>query len=1207
MFGRILVFIAGLLVVALFSALLGPYFVDWTNFRQDFERQASFILGKKVVVHGDVSARIIPFPSITLSDVRIAQPGKTEPLVRVENFSMDMELAPFLSGEARIFEMRLDKPTVRLKLQEDGTLDWLRTGTPSIPAKLVVLENVRINDGELIFEDGQTGRTRVASELNMSASAKSLAGPWRFDGHGALDGVAGNFSVVTSAYEGNGLLRASVHIEPDRQPMRLDLDGALKMENQRLGYGGEFSAAYRGKGDEESQTPGPRASGKFELANDAIRLPEYRLELGSRADPYVVTGEATLDTGLNPQFLLLADGQQVDISRIGGVPASAAGRAAPQTAMMRYQALMSVLRDIPVPPVPGRASIRLPSILAGDTTFRDIEIDVEPVADGWHVSRAAAQFPGRTVFEASGDLALKGETSFRGAMTIASNQPSGLATWLSGQVDPSIRKLNAAGFSASVELTNRLQRFEALELAAGGDILRGRAERLDNGDGSPTLSFELAGGELNIGALQALASLAFGGDSTQMLASHAIAGKLDIDALSAFGTVARGVSSAFSYDQGALNIQRLAIGEIEGARVNASGTLGGTPSEPQIDLNGKLEAAETGAMLTYIAGKLPKHPVMQMLERNAAYYGDAALGFALRAGEGADWPFEANVEGEIGGTSLTAHLASEVLGISSDTAFTLDISASNDNGTALLGQSGFEPLPFVDGQGGVVGLQISQVAGGAANVLVNYTGETTSLNIAGEGALTATGLFNGQYEVKLESDDLEPYFVMNGVAIPQLGAGFPFEATAKLDIASDRLTLDRIAGKVDLNEFNGKLTLTRGAQPRLEGGLSLSTVDAAWLAESVAGPVLDAGTGELSAAPIGEATLPPFVIDLEVKADRFWAGYQYPVTGFAGQLHFDGKSVSVTDATGVFSGAPAKGSFSLSNADGQLFLRSQFSADGADFAPLSWETDGQPVLSGHADIGFLLEGTGRSMRVLSQQISGSGTLSFDQVEVNGLNTSILDEVLERADGVEDEFTAAVTLPLVKDVIGTGSTILKDVSLPFTVAGGAMRIGNVGAADENARLSIEAVADLNARLLDANLRVAFLSGDEALAAAEPAVTVSFTGAMEAPEVSIDAGEMASFLSLRAFERERRNVELLQANILEKQRLRREAAYYKSREEAREAARLLAEEEARRRALAEQRLIEAAKRAAEAARQEIQPQLNLDPNAVIRGGELLPPAN
>jgi len=60
---RIFIVVGSLVVAALFAALIAPYFVDWTDFRHDFENQASRIIGKKVVVHGEVDARLLPFPS----------------------------------------------------------------------------------------------------------------------------------------------------------------------------------------------------------------------------------------------------------------------------------------------------------------------------------------------------------------------------------------------------------------------------------------------------------------------------------------------------------------------------------------------------------------------------------------------------------------------------------------------------------------------------------------------------------------------------------------------------------------------------------------------------------------------------------------------------------------------------------------------------------------------------------------------------------------------------------------------------------------------------------------------------------------------------------------------------------------------------------------------------------------------------------------
>ncbi len=107
MLGRIFVILGGLLVVALFAALFAPYFIDWTDFRHDFETQASRIIGKKVVVHGRVDARLLPFPTVTMTDVRVGEDASGEAIVTADAFSMQSELAPFLSGEALIYNMRI--------------------------------------------------------------------------------------------------------------------------------------------------------------------------------------------------------------------------------------------------------------------------------------------------------------------------------------------------------------------------------------------------------------------------------------------------------------------------------------------------------------------------------------------------------------------------------------------------------------------------------------------------------------------------------------------------------------------------------------------------------------------------------------------------------------------------------------------------------------------------------------------------------------------------------------------------------------------------------------------------------------------------------------------------------------------------------------------------------------------------------------------
>ena len=393
MLGRILVSLGGLLVVALFSALLAPLFVDWTNFRQNFEDRASVLLGKKVVVHGSVSARILPFPSVTMEDVTIGTDIDGTPLVQIARFSLDAELAPLLSGEARIFDMRIEEPKARIRLLPDGTMDWLRGSKPNIPARTVVLESVSVSGGEVEFIDQQSGRNRLLRDFDAKISARSLSGPWTVEGRASLDGEAAQFSLVTSPPQ-DAALPLRLKLDPETRPFDLVLEGALAFEAGRPVYKGRFESNWKvaenaSQPGQAKPLPGPRVKGDFELTNERVAVPSYRLELGDPADPYVVNGEAKLDTGTRPEFLLTADGQQVDVNRLAGDGTKGkTSRSVATSVRQRLALLLATAAEIPIPSVPGRASLKLPAIVAGDTVFRDIQLDVRPAGTGWTVDRA---------------------------------------------------------------------------------------------------------------------------------------------------------------------------------------------------------------------------------------------------------------------------------------------------------------------------------------------------------------------------------------------------------------------------------------------------------------------------------------------------------------------------------------------------------------------------------------------------------------------------------------------------------------------------------------------------------------------------------------------------------------------------------------------------------------------------------------------------
>jgi hypothetical protein len=176
--------------------------------------------------------------------------------------------------------------------------------------------------------------------------------------------------------------------------------------------------------------------------------------------------------------------------------------------------------------------------------------------------------------------------------------------------------------------------------------------------------------------------------------------------------------------------------------------------------------------------------------------------------------------------------------------------------------------------------------------------------------------------------------------------------------------------------------------------------------------------------------------------------------------------------------------------------------------------------------------------------SGSGELKLAGAHVRGLNLSVLPPLLSATDQIKSDITADKVLPIVQTLLNNGEAQLPpEVSIPFNIATGAVRTTSVQASNDLAKLSGKAEISLADERMSGSLGIDFNAGSEALSGAEPAVRLDFAGPLATPGRTLDVTDITSFLSLRAFERERRRIERLQANVLEKQRLRREIALYK----------------------------------------------------------------
>ncbi len=198
--------------------------------------------------------------------------------------------------------------------------------------------------------------------------------------------------------------------------------------------------------------------------------------------------------------------------------------------------------------------------------------------------------------------------------------------------------------------------------------------------------------------------------------------------------------------------------------------------------------------------------------------------------------------------------------------------------------------------------------------------------------------------------------------------------------------------------------------------------------------------------------------------------------------------------------------------------------------------------------------------------TGSGALSFSGLRINGIRTDGFPEILKAVDGKKDfKITAQSVAGLAKSAIEGGNFSPGSLSVPFAINNGKARVSDVDMSGPGATVHAEATVDLASRTLDGTMNVTYKPGDDAInGGGTPAVALRYAGPLADPHRTIDAAELSNYLSLRAFEIQRRKVELLQAGVLQKQRLRREMDLQRFRGAERQRDEAIMKEELRRRA-------------------------------------------
>ena len=1116
---------------------------------------------------GDATARLLPFPSVTFEDVRVGEDER--PLVVADRFSMDAELAPFLSGEILVFDMRLENPTITLELDARGLPVWpLPEDSPVSPAQ-VSLENARIINATAVLHDRIAGHTWQMAGLDGTVSAESLFGPFRITGDGELNGTQLSFRVNTGALSKDGFSLRTV-VDLPGQGIELAVDGRVA-EPETAGaapYNGTFTMRPR------EATPETRyvVEGGFAASPRSFEVAEYRAEFGAVEDPYVVTGSAGISGGANPGYHVEIKGTQVTLADDATGPGAATGGATTSFSE-RLASLQSTLERLPLPPLPGSIDVDLPAIVAGDTTIREIRLAASPDdSDGadarrrWKVSGFNAQLPGRTAIEADGvlQLPLAGEAgsqpSFTGDLLIASRQPSGLATWLTGSADEPVRRLANAGFAARVELTPERQRIDDLEVILGPARMKGSVLRVSDPARRPTLDVQLSGDDIDFATLEAVAAVFVGEGGASRFSGHDLDVALDLANPDIRGVRLDRLDASIRSRGERTEIDRLSVAGLYGASVSATASLDRKGDGTDTAVDATVVAGDGARLIRGLAAQFPGIAAVKTLNRiaarNASAFDDTRLDIVGSVALGEEFAGEASlsVSGETGGTDLSfTSTARGEAGKPEEAEWFLNAALDNATGERILQQFGLNVFSIESaGPLSVQGNFDGSLYDGM-HTKVTVLGDDTIASL--EGVTTSDVLstgFTGQMQV--ESGDIEPWLTALGYGLPGMGLGTTTDFSTALSWRGDKAVLRELTVVTNGNRAQGELTVdASGETPTVRGGLGFEYLDAGALYAIVTGDAASAmlaGEGEEALRrEFGPPVLAGHDIEIGLKAEEaaLPAGNAV-LTDLSGSFTYRDNAMGLSGFEAGFGDGTLGGTIDLQNDGGEAIFNAQLSGEDVDVTALLPAI--APVLAGKTDFVLQTTGSGRSAAAVLDSLKGSGVLSTGPLTVTGLNADGFAPMIEQADAIGYEITPEQMRALAGDAFLSGTTELPAADYPLAVTGGVIRVANATARSGGLSLTTDASVRLATGAIAGQTRLSHDPGEEAVAGPQPEITLDFESKPEGGfALGSDFSPVTGYLTQRALEKEQARVEALQARLLEKQRLRREVQLYTFRKRSR----------------------------------------------------------
>src|SRR4051794_17877599 len=398
-------------IIALIAALVGPYFIDWNQFRPQFEAEATRVVGAPVRVAGKLDARLLPTPSLRLRSVVV---GGANDLgkARADKLDVEFSLGSLMRGEWRADELTVNGMSLDVGLDSQGRIDW---PVPSGKFSLRSLAIDRLNlTGRIALHDAASHGTVELNDIAFSGDVRSLAGAVRGDGNLTISGTRYPFRVSSGqSIDGNGT-RVHLNIDPGARPLSLDLEGVLSFDARAPRFEGTVvlatPAGLKAPGNDPI-TPW-RISAKLKADAAAARLEQLEASYGPEERALKLAGQGDVQFGASPRLHAALSARQLDADRFA---ANDSGTNEPLRLLPAWRTLIA---ELPQAPIPTQIEFSAEQIMVGGRPVQNVAADLRSDTRSWTVERVDLRAPGNTLLSLSSAKAHPVPSKFTGALTL---------------------------------------------------------------------------------------------------------------------------------------------------------------------------------------------------------------------------------------------------------------------------------------------------------------------------------------------------------------------------------------------------------------------------------------------------------------------------------------------------------------------------------------------------------------------------------------------------------------------------------------------------------------------------------------------------------------------------------------------------------------------------------------------------------------------